>query len=188
MRKQLLLAMLTICICVPVSNAMEIGGVMVEDSLNTDNGVELKLNGAGIRSKFIFDIYIAELYLEETAKTTEDVIAATGAKRMVMHFLHKEVGKDKLVGAWNEGFEGNTDPEALPALNDRIALFNNLFVDVKKGDEISLDYSPEQGTAVTIGGQAKGVIPGKDFNDALLKIWLGKKPVTKKLKSQLLGG
>jgi hypothetical protein len=180
--------MLAIIMCVPASNAMEIGGVVVQESLKTDNGVELKLNGAGIRSKFFFDIYIAELYLEQSAKTTEDVVAAPGAKRMVMHFLHDEVGKDKLVGAWNEGFEGNTDPETLPALKDRIALFNNLFVDVKKGDQIILDYIPEQGTAVTIGGQAKGVIPGKDFNDALLKIWLGKKPVTKKLKSKLLGG
>jgi len=187
MRKQLFFVMLVICMCVPTVNALEIGGVMVQDSLMTDGGVELKLNGAGIRSKFFFDIYIAELYLEQPAKTTEDVVTAAGAKRMVMHFLHKEVGKDKLIAAWNEGFEGNTEADSLAGLKDRIAEFNALFTDVKKGDLIVLDYTPEKGTAVSIAGQPKGSIPGKDFNDALLRIWLGKKPVTKKLKTQLLG-
>jgi hypothetical protein len=39
---------------------------------------------------------------------------------------------------------------------------------------------------VTIAKQEKGVVPGKDFNDALLRIWLGEKPVTKGLKEKLL--
>jgi hypothetical protein len=39
---------------------------------------------------------------------------------------------------------------------------------------------------VTIAKEEKGVIPGKDFNDALLRIWLGEKPVNKGLKEQLL--
>ena len=43
------------------------------------------------------------------------------------------------------------------------------------------------GTQVTIKGTVKGVIAGKDFNDALLSIWLGEKPVTAKLKDEMLG-
>jgi hypothetical protein len=49
-----------------------------------------------------------------------------------------------------------------------------------------LDFFPNQGTVVTIAKQEKGVILGKDFNDALLRIWLGEKPVTKGLKEKLL--
>ncbi|MCU7809747.1 MAG: chalcone isomerase family protein, partial [Candidatus Thiodiazotropha sp. (ex Notomyrtea botanica)] len=33
----------------------------------------------------------------------------------------------------------------------------------------------------------RGVIPGHDFNRALMKIWLGSAPVTRGLKKALLG-
>ncbi len=45
-------------------NAKEIAGVMVQETMQTEDGVVLHLNGAGIRSKFFFDIYIAKLYME----------------------------------------------------------------------------------------------------------------------------
>ena len=62
-----------------------------------------------------------------------------------------------------------------------------MFTDAKKGEIIILDYAPENGTKVIIAGVEKGVIPGKDFNDAMLSIWLGDKPVSKDLKAKLLG-
>ena len=58
---------------------------------------------------------------------------------------------------------------------------------MKNGEEIVLDYRPTIGTTVIIKEQVKGIIVGKEFNDALLKIWLGNEPVTGKLKKQLLG-
>lgn len=167
-------------------HAKEIAGVMVQEVMKTDSGADLVLNGAGIRSKFFFDIYIAELYMESPSASVEKIIAAKGSKRMVMHFLYEEVTKDKLVDGWNEGFAGNSSPEDVAALQERIQSFNEMFVDVKKGDRILLDFVPGTGTIVTIAKVEKGVIEGKDFNDALLLIWLGEKPVNKKLKKQLL--
>ena len=168
------------------ANAKEIAGVMVLETLQTENGIVLHLNGAGIRSKFFFDIYIAELYMEHPSNMVDEVIETSGRKRIVMHFLYDEVGKDKLIAGWNEGFAGNSKADDVVKLQDRIDQFNGMFVDVKKGDVIVLDFNPDQGTAVTIAGQEKGVIPGKDFSDALLRIWLGDKPVTKGLKEKLL--
>lgn len=41
---------------------------------------------------------------------------------------------------------------------------------------------------ITIAGQVRGSdIAGRNFYDALLKIWLGGKPVQAELKSRLLG-
>lgn len=167
-------------------HAKEITGVMVQEVVKTDSGAEMILNGAGIRSKFFFDIYIAELYLEVPSASVDEIIAATGSRRMVMYFLYKEVSKDKLVEGWVEGFSGNSSPEDVIALQARINSFNAMFVDVKKDDTIVLDFVPGKGTIVTIANEEKGVIEGKDFNDALLLIWLGEKPVNKKLKQQLL--
>jgi len=168
-------------------SAREIAGVTVEETLPAKDGGVLQLNGAGIRTKFFFDIYIAELYVEHPASATAELIKAAGEKKMLMHFLYKEVGRDKLVEGWNEGFTGNSKPEEVAKLQDRIDRFNAMFVDVKKGDLVVLDFIPDQGTVVTIAGQEKGLIAGKDFNDALLRIWLGDKPVTESLKEKLLG-
>ena len=170
---------------VPV-NAQEIAGVMVQETLQNDDGTVLHLNGAGIRSKFFFDIYIAELYMEHPSHVASEVITAVGRKRIIMQFLYDKVGKDKLIEGWNEGFHGNTGVAEIAKLQGRISQFNSMFVDVKKGDLIVLDFVPEKGTVVTIAKQEKGVIPGKDFNDALLRIWLGDKPIDAGLKKEML--
>ncbi len=181
---------LLICFCLlfalPAA-ALEISGVSVPETVTTDDGITLTLNGAGVRSKFVFDIYVAQLYLEHPAATAREVISADGRKRMVMHFLYAKVEKKKLTDGWNEGFTGNNRPEQLKALQQRIDQFNAMFSDAKKGEIIILDYAPENGTKVIIAGVEKGVIPGKDFNDAMLSIWLGDKPVSKDLKAKLLG-
>ncbi len=169
------------------ATALEIAGVAVPESIQADNGSTMTLNGAGIRSKFVFDVYIAQLYLEHPATEAKEVIAADGCKRMTMHFLYDKVEKEKLTDGWNEGFSGNNSPEQLKVLQERIHQFNALFSDAQKGDVIILDYTPGSGTKVTIGGVEKGVIPGKDFNDAMLAIWLGDKPVSKDLRTKLLG-
>lgn len=182
---RILLLFCLLVIGLPV-NAQEIAGVAVQETIKADNGAVLRLNGAGIRTKMFFDIYVAQLYMEKPAASAAEVIAAEGKKRMIMHFLYKEVTKDKLVEAWNDGFKGNTGSEDLARLQERIDQFNALFEDVKKGDVIVLDFAPATGTAVTVKGLQKGVIPGKDFNDAMLKIWLGDAPVTESLKKELL--
>jgi hypothetical protein len=168
-------------------NAKEIAGVLVQEVVQTEAGVTLHLNGAGVRSKFFVDVYLAQLFLEKPSTAVEEVIAAEGQKRVVMHFLHSEVARDKLVAAWDEGFVGNTPAAELAKLEERIGQFNAMFGDAKKNDVIVLDYQPAVGTVVQIANETRGTIPGKDFNDALLRIWLGDKPVNKGLKEQLLG-
>ncbi|PHR27923.1 MAG: hypothetical protein COA36_08150 [Desulfotalea sp.] len=166
--------------------AKEIAGVIVQEVVTTESGADMALNGAGIRSKFFVDIYIAELYMEQPSADVGEILAASGGRRLVMYFLYKEVSKKKLVAGWNEGFSGNSTSENVAVLQPRIDSFNAMFSEVKRGERIVLDYVPGKGTTVTVAGVEKGVIQGKDFNDALLRIWLGQNPVNKKLKKQLL--
>jgi len=182
---RILILLCLLLVALPV-HAKEIAGVMVQETVKTADGTTLILNGAGIRTKFFFDIYIAELYMQHPSSSAEKVVADSGAKQIVMHFLYSEVSEEKLVDAWNEGFADNTGADVLSGLQGRIDQFNDFFVAVKKGDVITLAYSPNTGTTVTIAGVKKGVVEGKDFNDALLRIWLGKEPVTSSLKKKLL--
>ena len=72
-------------------------------------------------------------------------------------------------------------------ISDRINAFNQMFTDLHKNDQVLLDYVPGKGTSVSIKGELKGLIPGEDFNRALLSVWLGAEPVTESLKNSLLG-
>ncbi|WP_419630070.1 chalcone isomerase family protein, partial [Thiolapillus sp.] len=65
--------------------------------------------------------------------------------------------------------------------------FKAMFPTLHKGDEAVLTYLPGKGVSVTIRGEQKGVVPGADFARALLSVWLGKEPVTGKLKKGIAG-
>jgi len=155
----------------------------------TVEGIEnqLLLNGAGIRYKFFFKIYVGALYLADKQNSADQILKSSQANRVVMHFLYDEVEKEKLVNAWLEGFEENVEESVFKTLKDRLDNFNAMFSDLHKGDVVLLDYIPQQGTRVTIKGVQKGVIKGEDFNQALLSVWLGEEPVTEELKDAMLG-
>lgn len=186
MRSVILMTVCALLLSLP-AGAREIADVEVAEEVVQTNGTTLHLNGAGIRSKFFFKIYIAALYLEKTSSEAEQVIQSDGGKQMVMHFLYDEVEKDDLVEAWNDGFQGNGSPAQLAELSGQTAAFNALFDTVKSGDTIILDFMPATGTSVVIRGEKKGTIAGKPFNDLLLSIWLGKEPVSGDLRDDLLG-
>lgn len=165
----------------------EIAGVALADTITQKNGTELRLNGAGIRSKFFFKVYVGALYLESVSQEVTTVINRDVGKQLIMHFLYKEVSRDDLVEAWNVGFNSNGSADQLNKLSSEINAFNDMFETVKSGDRIVLDYTPAGGTSVFIREELKGVIEGKAFNDLLLSIWLGKSPVDEDLRDELLG-
>jgi len=169
-----------------VGHAKEVAGVNLPEQITLAD-TTLTLNGAGIRSKFFFDIYVGALYLPQKTRDAATATGMPGPKRVLMHFLYKEVSKEKLVDGWNDGFRNNLSRERFQALEPKLEAFNQLFTTVKRGDRITLDYLPETGTRVSINGQIKGSIPGEEFYSALLEVWLGKEPADSDLKEAMLG-
>lgn len=168
--------------------ARELADVNLSEKISV-NGLnqELLLNGAGIRYKFFFKIYIGALYLTEMQTDASRIIKADHPNRVLMHFIYDEVEQQKLVSAWLDGFKANVGHDEFERLQERLTRFNEMFSDLHNGDVVLLDYLPEKGTRVTIKGEEKGVIAGADFNRALLSVWLGKDPVTDELKDAMLG-
>lgn len=179
--------LIAVVLAVP-AQAAKVAGVELDDSvqISTDTP-KLVLNGAGIRKKLFIKVYVGALYLQNKATSVDAVLNQTGANRVLMHFLYK-VSQEKLAEGWEEGFSGNSSASEMEKLEARLSDFNRLIVDTNKGDVILLDYLPGKGTRVTVNGQAKGAIPGADFNKALLKVWLGNSPADSKLKKAMLGG
>jgi hypothetical protein len=84
------------------------------------------------------------------------------------------------------GIRRNSGP-AMPTLRARLDLLEQAIPDFTKGDVLDLTWVPDVGTLVR-GQGGTMTIPGKDFADALLAVWLGQKPVEAALKRELLGG
>ena len=170
------------------SEAGQLGNVSLPDKVTLEGSeVELQLNGMGYRTKFVFKIYIAALYTESSVNSRDAVQSLKGPKRVIMHMVHDEVEREKIIDGWNDGFEENNSDEQLEKLQARIDVFNSYFPDLKRGDVLLYDFIPEQGTRVTINGEVKGMIEGADFYAALLDIWLGDEPADDDLKDAMLG-
>ena len=183
-----LIVFLSLMFTLPFAQAREVANIELPEQLNLDDqATSLVLTGAGARKKFFFKIYLASLYLPQKVSDANNILAGNQANQVRMDMLHSEVSKEKLTAAWNDGFEANHSAEELAPLKSRIEAFNALFETLVAGDRVELDYIPQTGTRVTINDAVKGVIPGEDFNRALLKIWLGESPVTRSLKGELLG-
>ena len=67
-----------------------------------------------------------------------------------MHFIYHKVSSQKLIKAWNEGFEKATEGN-VASLKSRIETFNSFFKeDAKKNDIYDLIYIPGHGVDVYI--------------------------------------
>ena len=185
MAATLRIALLLLCslVAFPVT-AKDIDGHQIPDTVSQD-GTNLSLIGAGIRNKWMFNVYVGALYAQKPTFNAANLIKSEQIKRMDLHML-RDVGKDKIVESIREGFEKQSKAQ-MPALQARLDQLAAAVPDLKKGDVLSLTYIPEKG--VVVGGAAKEtVIPGKDFADALFSVWLGPDPVDGDLKRKLLGG
>ena len=176
---------------VSVALAAEVAGVKLDDKVRIAPGTpELVLNGAGIRTRFFVKVYVGALYLPEKKTAAADVLALGGAKRMQLAML-RDLTAQQLADALNEGFAANNPPADQERYKGQLAellgVMNSLGA-AKSGEAIALDFVPDSGTRVLVNGVAKGKpIPDEGFYRAILKVWLGDKPVDADLKRGLLG-
>jgi hypothetical protein len=169
--------------------AADVAGVKLEDRDRVASS-ELVLNGAGLRKRAFFQVYAIGLYLPERKTLAAELVAATGPKRVAIHML-RDVEADQFSGALADGVKDNHSEAEATALEPRVKQLAAIMAEMKeakKGMRITLDWVPAAGTQVTVEGKPAGApIPGEDFYRALLRIWLGDKPVQDDLKKALLG-
>ena len=166
------------------AGAATVAGVDVPDTAKVA-GIDLTLNGAGLRTKFFMKIYVGALYVGQKSDDPDAIMAQSGPDRILMHMIYA-VDKDQFSDAWSGDFQAN-NPDSSDSLKDRLAQFIAYFGDSKKDDIITMDYVPGQGTQISWNGAFRGNIPGEDFHKALLKVFLGPKPPTSSLKDGMLG-
>jgi hypothetical protein len=176
--------LLLVLLAMPVA-AAEVAGVKMDDKTRVVD-TELSLSGAGLRRRAFFQVYAVGLYVQDRKA---DPISQPGPKRVQIHML-RDVGADTFTEALADGIKANHSEAEAKALEPRIKQLGATIAQIKeakKGMTIALDWN-RSATQVVIDGKPAGPpIEGEDFYRALLKIWLGDKPVQDDLKKALLG-
>ena len=171
------------------ASAAELAGVKLEDNTQVESR-ELVLNGAGLRKRLAcVNVYVIGLYLPEKKSDAAAVLQLAGPKRAAIHML-RDVGAEQFTEALVEGLRANHSEAEYKALEPRVKELADIFAEIKeakKGMTIALDWTGAA-TRLVVDGKAAGKpIAGEDFYRALLRIWLGDKPVQNDLKKALLG-
>lgn len=171
------------------ASAVEVAGVKLEDATRVGSK-ELKLNGAGIRVKAIFKVYVAGLYLAEKKHSTGEILALNSPRRMKLVLL-REVNSDDFGQAFMDGLNANSDKAEKSKFVNQTVKMGEIFASIptlNKGDTITTDWIPGVGMQITVNDKKVGEFPSDvTFANAFLKIWLGEKPADSSLKQNLLG-
>jgi hypothetical protein len=182
---------LAACLAWVDAPAREIGHTTLPEKLRLpQEGSDLVLNGAGMRTRFRFEIYVIGLYLPQKRTDDEAVLAQPGAKRVRIVMLRDVTAKQMTDGLVKVLVKNNS--EALVAsVKGGIDEFEAMLLalgKVPKGTVFDIDYSPRSGTRLAVDGIPKGRwIPDEAFYRAVLRIWIGDKPEQPNLKQALLG-
>lgn len=160
-------------------------GVTVPDAVKVE-GKDLRLQGLGLRKKLVFSVYVGALYLAMPTSDGDAALRAEEPKRVALFMLRTVSGKD-MRAALEEGIFKNAQ-ERMGSLKPRMDKFLALLgEELQNGQRVDFTYLPGKGTELSVDGQARGLVPGKDFMEAFYAIWLGGVPVTADLKKQMLG-
>jgi len=182
-------AALALAMALPAAAAIDVNGVKFEDT-NKVGGKDLKLNGAGMRTKLVIKVYAAGLYLPEKSKNVAEILKMDGPRRVTL-VMARDISSEDLGKAFMDGINENLDKAEKAKIVGQIGKFGEMFASVdaiKKGDVMHMDWIPGTGTVCELNGKRIGE-PAADVNfyNAVLRIWLGEKPADRSLKPALLG-
>ena len=185
-------ALATVCLCATLAQpalAVDVGGVKLDDTVQLANQA-LKLNGAGVRYKLIFKVYTIALYLPEKKSQLAEILALPGPRRLEIVML-RDISSDDLGKSFMEGLNRTSDQADRTRLLSQTMQLGAMFEMVpglKKGDMLTVDWLPEEGTLCRLNGKQLGEkVPDLAFYNALLKIWIGAHPADLQLRAHLLG-
>jgi len=109
-----------VALAAPAQSA-DVAGVRFDEQIRLGDA-PLLLNGAGVRSKFMFKVYALGLYVPRKSTDAGQVISQPGAKRIRIVTL-RGVGADMFIDGLAKGLEKNHAGAELAALKPRIDQF-----------------------------------------------------------------
>jgi hypothetical protein len=182
-------------LCAPAATAqvapasVEVEGTRFRSAIEL-GGETLVLNGVGVRTRLVFKVYAAGLYLPARATDAEAILRQPGSKRVALRFL-REVDADLFINSLLAGFSANlpaAEVQRLQPRTDALVATLRSIGSVQRGEWVDFEYTPRFGTRLILNGATHGEhIAGEDFFSAVLRVWLGTAPAYEPLKRGMLG-
>ena len=185
------LVLLLVCMFPPAAGGEEgvadktvVSGVVFENTIER-SGQRFEIIGAGLmRYMIIMRGYAAALYLG--AGHSKEELFDDIPKWLEIEYYHN-IPAQAFIRATQHGLEANLDEDELKRLKPRIDSLYACYRDIKKHARYSFVFIPDSGSQLLLDGEVLCTFDGLDSADALFSIWLGKNPLDKKLKKNLLG-
>ncbi|MFT0532037.1 chalcone isomerase family protein [Castellaniella hirudinis] len=171
----------------PAAQAVTIAAIDVPAE-QTVNGANLVLNGAGLRQRFVFQVYVAALYRPQATQDVQTILDSTEPQLLRLTLL-RDINSKALTDALNDGLKANNTDAQLAAMHDTIQTFEAFMKtggEGASGDLVDIHFNQGK-VSVSFKGKALGEVSDPRFATALLKVWLGEKPAQESLKQALLG-
>jgi hypothetical protein len=151
----------------------------------------LRLNGLGLRGVAWVKAFVAGLYLSVPSKDAAQVIAMQGPKRLRLKIM-LAAPSSELTKSLIRRIDRH-EPEPVKAkLSDRLPILASMIDglgELQPGDTLDLDFVPDKGMSLRYNEKVVGnAVAGEDLYRAVLKIFVGERPVDPHMKEGLLRG
>ena len=166
-----------------VTSAWAATEIIFSDNYSYEN-VEMGLQGQATKSVIFRPAFVSGLYLPDNIPV-ENVLG-DHPKRLEVHYLTK-VPKERLTKYTIKKMRDNLSKEEFQSIEDKLEEMDQYFVTLAPGDKYAITYIPQVGTKFEYNGNLQGIIEGEKFGKGVFSVWLGRKPMDKKLKKAMLG-
>lgn len=152
-------------------------------------GQTLTLNGTGVAYRALAKLYTVGLYLPSKTTDVKSVLNPSSPRQLRFVML-QGMRVDEIGKVITRGIELNSSRSDFFTLIPSIRVMGEQFAGIKRlnaGDTFVIEHVPKRGTMFFVNGQPAGLpIAEPLFYPAILRVWLGDKPVTQDLKTALL--
>lgn len=176
--------LISVVVALP-AQALKVKDTEVADTL-TLNNQELVLNGAGVRSKFFVNAYVAALYLPAADQDANRIVAADEPMAIRLYITSGMINAKRMSESTRDGFVRSTGGNTAPIEKEIETLISAFAEEVKEGDVFDMVYQPAAGVTVYRNGEAKAQVPGLQFKQALFGIWLSEDAIQSSLRKALV--
>lgn len=151
----------------------------------------LRLNGLGLRGVAWIRAFVAGLYLAAPTADAAQILSMPGPKRLHLRVMIDAPARE-LAKSFGNGVRRNEPESVQQQLAERMVSFQSDIEGLGPlavGDRIDVDFVPGRGAQLIHNDRQVGApVPGDEFFRAILKIFIGERPVDARLKEGLLGG
>lgn len=175
-------------LCLPTqAQTNKISGIKLKETIKLGKNL-LLLNGAGQRTKYFIDLYVAALYLSTKTHDAQAIIEADEAMLIQIHVISNLITSENITRGTKEGFTKSTNNNT-QNIQEQIDDFLDAFKEkITIGDIFEIVYLPGKGVTVIKNRHiVKKLNTDMAFKRALFGIWLSDNPAQKSLKSSMLG-